>query len=65
MKTLTINLPDNIDEREVEMIVTATLFDRAILSSGQVVNFVDIPKRESLKRLATVMLPYLEKPPKS
>lgn len=29
MKTLTIQVPDNVDEREIKMAVAATLFDRA------------------------------------
>ncbi|MEM9674823.1 MAG: UPF0175 family protein [Cyclobacteriaceae bacterium] len=49
MKTLTIELPDETDEREAKMIVAAALFDKSILSSGQAAAFVDISKREFLE----------------
>ena len=35
MKTLTINLPDSTDEKEVLMQLAAILFDKGIRSSGQ------------------------------
>lgn len=49
MKTLTINLPEEINEREIKMAVAAILFDKAILSSGQAAEFVGITKREFIE----------------
>lgn len=49
MKTLTIELPDEVDEREAKMIVASALFDKGIFSSGQAANFVGISKREFLE----------------
>lgn len=49
MKTLTIQLPDEADEKEAKMIVASALFDKGILSSGQAAKFVGISKREFLE----------------
>jgi len=45
MKTLTLNIPDEVNEKEVRMTIAAVLFDKGILSSGQAANFVGISKR--------------------
>jgi len=45
MKTLTINLPEEINENEVKMAVAAILFDKGVLSSGQAAEFAGISKR--------------------
>jgi len=49
MKKLTLNLPEEIDEKELKMAVAAVLFDRGILSSGQAADFAEITKREFLE----------------
>ena len=49
MKTLTIELPDEVNEKEARMTVAAALFDKGILSSGQAAKFVEISKREFLE----------------
>lgn len=51
MKTLTINLPEEVNEKEIKMAVAAILFDKAILSSGQAAEFVGITKREFLENV--------------
>jgi predicted HTH domain antitoxin len=51
MKTLTLNLPEEVNEKEVKMAVAAILFDKAILSSGQAAEFVGISKREFLENV--------------
>jgi predicted HTH domain antitoxin len=51
MKTLTLNLPEEVNEREVKMAVAAILFDKGILSSGQAAEFVGISKREFLENV--------------
>ncbi len=48
MKTLTIKIPEEVDELEVKMSVAAILFDKGILSSGQAAEFVGISKKEFL-----------------
>jgi predicted HTH domain antitoxin len=49
MKTLTINLPDTVDEKDVKMQLAAQLFDKGILSSGQAADLVGISKKEFIK----------------
>jgi predicted HTH domain antitoxin len=45
MKTLTINLPEEVNENEIKMAVAAILFDKGVLSSGQAAEFAGISKR--------------------
>ena len=45
MKTLTITLPEEADEREVKMTVAVMLFDKGVFSSGQAAEFANVPKR--------------------
>ena len=49
MKTLTINLPDEVNDKEVKMTVAAVLFQKGILSSGQAAQLVEITKREFIE----------------
>jgi len=51
MKTLTINLPDTVDEKDVKMHLAAQLFDKGILSSGQAAELVGISKKEFLENV--------------
>lgn len=45
MKTLTLQLPDSVDEKDVKMQLAAHLYDKAILTSGQAADLVGITKR--------------------
>jgi hypothetical protein len=49
MKTVTISLPEDVNERDFKMAVAAILFDKAILSSGQAAIFVGISQREFIE----------------
>ncbi|MEM6802382.1 MAG: UPF0175 family protein [Bacteroidota bacterium] len=49
MKSLTINIPEEVNEKELKMTLAAILFDKAILSSGQAAKLVGITKREFLQ----------------
>jgi predicted HTH domain antitoxin len=51
MKTLTINLPDTVDEKDVKMQLAVQLFDKGILSSGQAADLVGISKKEFLENV--------------
>lgn len=51
MKTLTINLPEEVNEKEIKLALAAILFDKAILSSGQAAEFVGISKREFIESI--------------
>jgi len=49
MKTLTLNIPDSVNEIEVKMLLASQLFDQGVLSSGQAADLVGISKREFLE----------------
>ena len=49
MKTLTINLPEEVNDKEIKMAVAAVLFDKGIFSSGQAAEFAGILKRKFLE----------------
>ena len=51
MKTLTLKIPDSVDEKDVKMQLAALLFERGIMSSGQAANLVGITKREFLENV--------------
>ena len=45
MKTLTLQLPDTVDEKDVKMQLAASLYDKGIMSSGQAAQLSGISKR--------------------
>lgn len=45
MKTLTLNIPDSVDEMEVKMQLAAHLFEKGIMSSGQAADLAGVSKR--------------------
>ncbi len=49
MKTLTLQLPDTVDEKDVKMQLAAHLYDKGIMSSGQAADIVGISKREFIE----------------
>ncbi len=49
MKTLTIQIPESVDEKVVKMQVATSLFEKSILTSGQAAELVGISKREFLE----------------
>lgn len=51
MKSITINLPDNVEltEKEVAMILAAKLYDMEILSMGKAADVAGISKREFME----------------
>ncbi len=49
MKTLSLQLPDEVNEKELKMAVAAILFEKGILSSGQAAALVGITKREFIE----------------
>jgi predicted HTH domain antitoxin len=51
MKTLTIKLPDTVDEMDVKMQLAAQLFEKGTLSSGQAADLVGISKREFIENV--------------
>ena len=51
MKTLTIKLPDTVDEMDVKMQLATQLFEKGTLSSGQAADLVGISKREFIENV--------------
>lgn len=51
MKTLTLKLPETVDEKEVRMQLAVYLFEKGIMSSGQAAEFAGISRREFLENL--------------
>ncbi len=49
MKSITLYLPEEVNEKEIRMAVAAILFEKAIFSSGQAAEFVNITKREFIE----------------
>jgi len=49
MKTLTIQIPDTVDEKDVKMQLAAHLFEKGIVSSGQAADLVGVSKREFIE----------------
>ena len=49
MKTLTLNIPDSVNDTDVKMQLAAQLFEKGILSSGQAADLVGISKREFIE----------------
>jgi predicted HTH domain antitoxin len=49
MKTLTLQLPDSVDEKDVKMQLAAQLYEKGIMSSGQAAGLVGISKREFIE----------------
>lgn len=48
MKTLSVSIPEEANEKEVKMTMAAILFDKGLLSAGQVADFAGISKKEFL-----------------
>ena len=51
MKTITINLPEEVELDKVKMIIAASLFEQGILSSGQAAELVGITRRKFLEEV--------------
>lgn len=49
MKTLTIKLPEEVNEKDVVFTVAAMLFNKGVFSSGQAAEFAGVSKREFLE----------------
>ena len=51
MKTLTLKIPDSVDEIDVKMQLAAHLFEKGVMSSGQAADLVGISKRIFLENV--------------
>lgn len=53
MKTLTIELPDSVDENKVKMFIASQLFAQGIFSSGQAAEMAGVTKRKFIENAGT------------
>lgn len=53
MKTLTLSIPEEVQDHDIKMAVAAILFDKGLLSSGQAAEFVGISKREFIETVGS------------
>jgi len=51
MRTITINLPEEVELDKVKMIIAASLFEQGVLSSGQAAELVGITRRQFLEEI--------------
>ena len=52
MKTLTLQIPDNLDERDAKTLLAAKLYEKGSLSLGQAAEVTGYSKREFMELLA-------------
>ena len=51
MKTLTVQIPDSLDEREAKMLLAAKLYEKSSLSLGQAADLVGYSKQTFMELL--------------
>ncbi len=51
MKTLTLKIPDSVNEFDFKMHLAAQLYEKGIMSSGQAADLAGISKREFIESL--------------
>ena len=51
MKTMTVQIPDSLDEREAKMLLAAKLYEKGSLSLGQAADLVGYSKRTFMELL--------------
>lgn len=52
MKTLTLQVPDNLDEKEAQTLLAAKLYEKGSLSLGQAAELAGYTKRTFMELLA-------------
>lgn len=52
MKTLTLQLPDNLDEKETQTLLAAKLYEKGSLSLGQAAKLAGYSKRTFMELLS-------------
>ncbi len=52
MKTLTLQIPDSLDERETKILLAAKLYEKGSLSLGQAAEMAGYSKRTFIELLA-------------
>ena len=52
MKTLTLQIPDNLDEKEAKILLAAKLYEKGSLSLGQAADLAGFSKRAFMELLS-------------
>ena len=60
MKTLTLQIPDNLDEREAKTLLAAKLYEKGSLSLGQAAELAGYSKRDFIELLANYEVSVFE-----
>ena len=60
MKTLTVQIPDSVDEREAKMLLASKLYEKGSLSLGQAAELVGYSKRTFMELLGTYEVPVFD-----
>lgn len=58
MKTLTVQIPDSLDEKEAKTLLAAKLYEKGSLSLGQAADMAGYSKRTFMELLATYEVSY-------
>ncbi len=53
MKTVSVNIPDEVNEQELKMAIAAIFFDKGIFSSGQAAEFAGVTKRKFIENVGS------------
>ena len=53
MKTLTLNLPEEVEIGQAKMLIAAALYQQGFLSSGQAAEMADLTRRQFLENVGT------------
>jgi predicted HTH domain antitoxin len=62
MKTMTLEIPDNLDERETKTLFAAKLYEKGSLSLGQAAELAGYSKRTFLELLGNYGVSFFEYP---
>ena len=60
MKTLTVQIPDNLDEREAKTLLAAKLYEKGSLSLGQAAELAGYSKRTFMELLGNYEVSVFE-----
>lgn len=53
MKTVTINIPEEVNEQELKMAIAAIFFDKGFFSSGQAAKFAGVSKKDFIEKVGS------------
>jgi len=53
MKTITVSVPESVNEFHLKMSVAGILYDKGLLTSGQAAKFAGISKREFIEKIGS------------